>query len=285
MANKVIPMSEDQSRFKDWSAEDCIAEIRRIAEIDEDKVVTRNYFRVHSNISESTWNRHFGTFAEFKRQAGITLTRQQHQLEREIAKHASVDHYRAMLVERADYANKYIRENSDRFKTILVASDLHDVEIDPFFLRVFLDTCERIHPDVIVLNGDVFDLPEFGRYTVDPREWDVVNRIRFVHDNILKPLRERCPDTQIDLIEGNHEVRLIRHLADSTPALRAVLSDLHGFTIGKLLGLEEFQINYIASADLSAWTKRDLNKEIEKNYKVYWDCALFHEPPQMRCGR
>ena len=134
------PMSEDSSKFMEhWTADDCIAELRRIAEIDPEKIVTRNYFRNHSSISESTWNRYFGTFEEFKRQAGIKLSRQQHAHERAIAKHASVDHYRRINVERQDWAEKYVRENANRFKTMLVCSDLHDVEIDLFYLRVLID--------------------------------------------------------------------------------------------------------------------------------------------------
>lgn len=278
-----VPMSEDASRFMEhWGPQECIDELRRIAKIDEDKVVTRNYFRTHSNISESTWNRYFGTFLEFKRQAGITLSRQQHQLERHIAKHASVDHYRQLNIERQDWNDAYIRDNGKRFKTILTCSDLHDIEIDPFYLRVLIDTAERVQPDVIALVGDIFDLPEFGKYGVDPREWDVVGRIKFAHDNILGPLREVCPDAQIDFIEGNHEARLLRQLADATPALRAVLSDLHGFTVSKLLGLEQFEINYIAKADLAAFTKRDFEKELSSNYKVYWDTVLCHHFPHAR---
>ncbi len=163
--------------MEDWTAEDCIEELRRIAEIDPEKIVTRNYFRNHSAIPESTWNRYFGTFEEFKRQAGIKLTRQQHGLERSIAKHASVDHYRRITVERLDYAEKYLRVCKTRFKTIMVCSDLHDVEIDPFFLRVFVDTARCVQPDVIVFVGDVFDLAEFGKYTIDPREWDIVGKV------------------------------------------------------------------------------------------------------------
>lgn len=277
------PMSEDVSKFiGTWTQEDCIAELRRIAEIDTEKVVSRNYFRNHSKISESTWNRFFGTFEEFKRQAGIKLSRQQHGMELAVAKHASVDHYRKMNVERMDWADRYIKSDTKRFKTILTCSDLHDREIDLFFLRVLIDTAKRSQPDVICLVGDVFDLPEFGRYGVDPREWDVVGRIKFVHDHILAPLREACPDAQIDMLEGNHEARLLRHLADETPAMRAVLSDLHGFTVGKLLGLEQFQINYVAKADLAAFTKRDFEKEISSNYKVYWESVICHHFPYAR---
>jgi hypothetical protein len=278
-----VPMSENSALFMEhWGPDDCIAELRRIAKIDEDKVITRNYFRTHSQISESTWNRYFGTFEEFKRQANITLSRQQHQHERHIAKHASVDHYRQMNIDRQDWESKYLRENNRRFKTILVSSDLHDIEIDPFYLRVLIDTARRVQPDVISLVGDIFDLPEFGKYGVDPREWDVVGRIRFAHENILGPLRDACPNAQIDFIEGNHEARLLRQLADATPALRAVLSDLHGFTVSKLFGLDQFEINYVAKADLASFTKRDFTKELATNYKIYWDTVLCHHFPHAR---
>lgn len=282
-AELAVPLSENELLFKeDWGPEECIEELQRIANIDTDMVVSRNYFRVHSQISESTWNRYFGTFEEFKRQAGIKLTRQQHQLEREIAKHASVDHYRRIAGERTSYGDTYTRPASGRFQTIIVGSDFHDVEIDRFFLRVWLDTIARVQPDIVCLDGDIFDLPEFGKYGVDPREWDVAGRIKFAHKEILGPTRAAAPDAQIDFIEGNHEARLLRQLADATPALRTILSDLHGFTVGKLLGLDEFQINYIAKGDLAAYTKKDLEGEVGKNYKVYHDCFLAHHFPHAR---
>lgn len=270
------PASEHAEKFQDLTPQECIDELVRVANIDPEREVTRNHFRNHSTISDATWNRHFGTFEEFKRQAGLKLTRQQHALERGIAKHASVDHYRRLNVDRADYADKYERPNTNRFKTIVACSDLHDEDVDPFFLRVLIDSIRRIQPDVISLVGDTFDLPEFSKYTVDPRDWDVVGKIRFTHDKILRPMREAAPSAQIDQIEGNHEARMLRQMADATPALRAVLSDLHGFTIGKLLGLDEFEINYIAKADLAAWTKRDFDKELANNYKVYFDTVLCH---------
>lgn len=283
ISRAIVPMSEDEGKFmEEWTSDDCIEELIRISEIDPTKVITRNFFRVYSKISESTWNRYFGTFEEFKGQAGIKLTRHQHSLERSIAKHASVDHYRKLTTERGDWADKYIRENSNRFKTVLVCSDLHDVEIDEFFLRVLIDTANRVQPDVIVFNGDIFDLPEFGSYGVDPREWDVVGRIKFAHERIFAPIRKACPNIQIDFIEGNHEARLLRQLADATPALRAVLSDLHGFTIGKLLGLDEFEINYIAKANLATFTKGEFNKQLQNNYKIYWQSLLFHHFPHAR---
>ena len=273
--------SEDTNRFReDWTAQDCIDELRRIASENPEKIITRNYFRNKSVISESTWNRYFGTFEEFKREAGIKLRRDPHSLEKHIAKHASQDKKRKMNVERAKYSENYIVPSSGRYKTVIVCSDLHDIECDPFYLEVLIDTAKRIQPDLLVFNGDIFDLPEFSKYTVDPRTWDAAGRIKFVHEKIFKPLREACPDTQFDFIEGNHEYRLLRHLTEATPALKAVLAELHGFTISKLLGLDEFEINYIAKADMTAYNKSDIEKEIKKNYKVYYDSFLVHHHPE-----
>lgn len=277
-----VPMSEHTERFKaDWTAEDCIAELNRVASLDPDRVVSRNYFRVHSQCSESTWNRYFGTFEEFKRQAKLKLSRQQHALERQIAKHASVDHYRRLNEERASYAGLYQRPNTRRFKTVVIASDLHDEEMDPFFRRVLVDTIRRVQPDAFCIGGDGLDLPEFGKYSVDPREWGPTRRIGYMH-GFLAELREVSPDMQIDWLEGNHEYRLLRHLGDSTPALKVVLEELHGMTVRKLLGLDRYEINYIAKADLAAYRERDISKELGRNYHVYYDCLLVHHFPEGR---
>jgi hypothetical protein len=262
-----------QAKFR---REDCSKILRTMCEQDPNRVVSRNYFRVWSGINESTWNRHFGTFQEFKRQAGIVLSRQVHKLEREIAKHASVDHYRKLTEEAGSWGETYVRPSGKRFQTLLVASDLHDVECDPFALRVFLDTAQRVQPETVVLGGDVWDLPEFGRYFVHPRTWDVSGRMKFVHTDILAPLRSACPSAQIDLISGNHEQRLLRHLADQTPALMCVLDELLGLSLADLFGLKKYEVNLIAKSDLSSWTKKDQDKEIHRNFKIYNGCFLVH---------
>lgn len=276
---RVVPLSEDERKFRpDWDRDDCIEELQRIAKAHPDQVVTRNFFRVHSAISEATWNRYFGTFQEFKRQSGIVLSRHAHRLERAIAKHASTDILERFTAEKADYAGKYKRDVGGRFKSVLCCSDVHDRDADPFWRRTFIDTVKRLRPEVIVLGGDIFDLPEFSRWTQDPREWDVVGRIRWVHE-FLKDIREAAPDAEILFVEGNHEYRLLRHLAEGTPALRTVLADLHGMTIPGLLGLDQFEINYVAPADLKAWTERDIQKELKRNWTMVLDSFIAHHFP------
>ena len=184
------------------SADDCVAAFKTLAATG---AVTRDRYRKESGIPAPVWEYHFGTFAELKRAAGVAPLATVTKLHTAVAKATAAKRFDPINKERADYADKYIRDDQGRYKTVVIASDLHDKEIDPFYLRVFLDTCARVQPEVVSLGGDVFDLPEFGKYTVDPREWDAVGRIKFVHENILAPLRTNCPDAQIDLIEGNHE--------------------------------------------------------------------------------
>lgn len=282
MQGRIAPLSEDQRKFHaHWGPAECIAELKRIANIDTTKVISRNFFRVHSDISESTWNRYFGTFEEFKRQADITLSRHAHRLEKSIAKHASVDIQRQTNGEKRQWEGRYLRPSSRRFQTALVLADVHDKQCDPFYRRALIDTAARVQPEKIVLNGDVFDLPEFSKHLQDPRAFDLLGRIQWVHA-FLSDLRLVAPDAEITFVEGNHEFRLLRHLSEQTPAMMVVLADLHGFTVPKLLGLDRFELNFVARSDLAAWTERDIKGEVAKNYVTLWDALLFGHFPEMR---
>jgi len=279
-----VPLSQDDTKLTSGSREEVIAELRMIAERDPTRVITRNFFRVNSRYAESAWNKHYGTFHEFKRQAGIVLSRHQHRMERDIAKHASVDVLRNLNLEKAGREGTYRRPSNRRWQSVLVASDVHDITCDPFYLRVIYDTAERLQPEQIVLNGDIFDLPEFGKYPQDPREYQPLKRITWVHD-FLATLRKRAPDATITYTEGNHEFRLLRHMAEATPALMTVLSDLHGFTVPKLLGLDKFEVNFVARADLTAWNEAGIKTELRKNYVTLYDALLFgHFPEQRHMG-
>lgn len=261
----------------------CLEAFKDLQDAHPEKTITRDFYRKESGIAESVWEYHFGTFAELKRQAGAAPTRGDKKLLAAVAKHAEASATREDLSkERLGYANTYTRTDNSRYKTMIIAADLHDREIDPFYLRVLIDAAKRIQPDVISLAGDVFDLPEFGRFTVDPREWDAVGRIKFVHNNIFGPLRAAAPDAQMDLIEGNHECRLIKHLGELSPAMRSILGDLLDMSIADLFGLPKFKINYVAKADLKSFTERDHRKELEHNYRIYWNSLLVHHFPHAR---
>lgn len=252
-----------------FSREDCISELQSL------NPISRDGFRKDSEIPEKAWVNHFGNWQEFKRQAGILPSRHENQLSDQIARFASKDKIRSLNEEKSSFEDNYIRPYSKRFQSILVGSDLHDINCDNFYRRLFIETALRVQPEKIVLNGDIFDFPEFSKYTTDPREFKVVDRIKWVHE-FLEDLRDASPESEIDLIEGNHEARLLRHLAEASPAVVAILSDLHQIKIKDLLALDKYEVNFYARADLAVFSDRDMKDELSKNYLIINDQLLCH---------
>jgi len=275
-------LSEQAKRFDPNITKDqCIDDLRAVQEREPLCFISRTTYRNNGSYSDSTWNQHFGTFQEFRRQAGLELTRQQHKLEREIAKHASVDHYENYITsEVMPYLNKYPKNSNKKshHRKMLVASDIHDKDANRFALSVFIDTCKKTQPDVIVLNGDIADCPEFGKYAKDPRDFSLVERHDFLKNQILKPIRESCPNAQIDYVMGNHEFRILRHLADASPYMKVVLADVMGIRFKDFFCVDEFKINWVSKCDLTAFSYRDAKDQFRANYQIYYGCYIVcHE--------
>lgn len=278
-------LSENSKKYDATATKnDCIDDLRGLQKEFWGKDISRNFYRSNGSYSDATWGQYFGNFLEFKRQAKLQLTRQQHKLERDIAKHASIDHYREYFNTNViPYYNKYKKPDRPfHIKTILAMSDLHDKECCEFSLSVFIETCRIKQPDVIVLNGDIYDLLEFGKYNIDPRHYDIVGRFNFVKERVYAPLRKVCPDAQIDLIAGNHEMRLLKLMADATPNIRILLSDVMDIGFAEIFGLDEFQINWASKFDLGAYSNSDIKKEVKKNYVIYYNSFAFTHIPDQR---
>lgn len=258
---------------------DILLDISSVSEgQDKDRLITRDDYRKEGKYSDHQIKHHFGTFAAARRAAGLAASKGEHTKLNQLARHVDNDPYNRMNIEKLDYANRFLKPSGSRFQTMLVASDIHDELCDPFWRRIFIDTVARVKPDKVVLGGDVFDLAEFGRYSIDPREWDIVSKIKWVH-SFLGDIRKSAPDTEIVFIEGNHEHRLLRYLTDNAATLKVLLSDLHGWTVPKLLGLDEYEVRYVARADLGTFTKSNVVKEVSKNYEVFYDCFLVDHFP------
>ena len=279
--NLEVPLSENTHKRNKVSREECISELRAIALENPDMVISRNYFRVHSSISESGWTVHFGTFHQFKADAGITPNRHSRKMEKCVALHSSREKAKELTLESKNFEGKYLKPTGKRYQTIMTISDIHDTANDPFTIDVFIDSVKRIKPECIVLLGDILDLPDFSKYQIDIRTYNVIGRIKWVH-HFLERIREASPDSQIDFVEGNHEARLLIHLANSSPAMLTVLSDLHKFTISSLLGLDKYEINWVGRVDLAVFNESELQAEVKKNYLVKHNCLLFHHFPEGR---
>lgn len=255
--------------------QDVIDDLRAVQEAEPDKFISRNYYRINGTYSEKTWSRFFGTMEEFRSESGLQLHRSGRQLEKHIAKHASLDESRKFYrLEIEPWVEKYAKKIPNAgFKKLVIASDFHDVEVDLFALAVFIDTCRIEQPDIVVLNGDIFDMYEFSRFDRDPRKIALKRRMEFVRDYIFKPLRQVCPKAQIDFIIGNHEHRILRHLAGSSPDIFALM-EFHGLSLSFLLGLDQFQINLVSKGNTTAYQAKEIRAEMAKNFKKYFNALV-----------
>lgn len=276
--NEQALLSEREKKFDpNATKSDIVADLRSVAKRNPDKFISRNFYRVSGKFSEKTWSQFFGTMEEFRSEAGLQLNRHQRKLEKDIAKHAALDQFSTFYREEVEpWVNKYEKPvTPSGIKKIIVASDFHDVDTDLFCLSVFIKTCEREQPDIIVLNGDIFDLYEFSRFDKDPRKTNLRKRFEFVRDYIFRPLRTVCPTAQIDLTIGNHEQRVLKHLSSRSPEM-FVLMELTGISLAQLLMLDEFQISLISKMDLSAYSAPEIREELKKNFKVYYNTVTMN---------
>lgn len=276
-------MSEVVEKLPRGSAEELIEDLRRVQSENDGKFISRNFYRGQGRYTESAWNGRFGTFEEFKRQAGLDLPRGARLIELQTARHAASDVYKGFQeVELNPLIGLYEKLSPEKgVKTIVIASDFHGGATSNFAMKVLLDTIRRTQPDVVCLAGDVFDLYEFSRFDQDPRQCNLKGEFDIVKNEIFKPIREAAgPKCMIDMILGNHENRLLRHLADRTPYMK-VLMDLMGVSLADLLGVHDSQINLISRADIAVFRPSEKRDEIKKNYKTYFNLfSVTHDAPK-----
>lgn len=258
--------------------QDLILKLQEVQTNNPEKEITRKSFRNETNIKDSVWEKVFGSFMEFKAAAGLKGSKVVRKLQSSVTKHAAVDDLREFNTQKQGWEEAYLKPSNARFQTILTGSDIHDKLCDPFYRRLFVNTAYRVKPQKIVLAGDTFDFYEFSKYNKDLRKVNILESINWVHQ-FLEDIRNASPDSEIIMISGNHENRLLRYLSEQAPDVLPLLSDLHGFTVSSLLGLDKYEVNFISKDSLAVFTETDLKKELAKNYYVAYDAVLFHHYP------
>lgn len=279
-----------QSKIRgDVNPNEIIKDLKRVqAEFQKDNpdevgtVVSRNYYRVYGKYTDNCYERHFSNFNKLKVAAGLAPTQTDRKVRNAIAQDRLDEQVREFYTkEFSPWVGKYEKTGKPgRVKTILVASDFHDIDTDMFCLRVFLDTAKRVQPDVIVLNGDVFDQYSVSRFAQDVRLKKTMARMRFVWDNIFAPLRAACPNAQIDLILGNHEHRLVKFLSGMSGGVIPELFDGVGVKLKDIFGVDKYKINLISKWTMEEWVSTD-RANSKFNAQLYYDFFLVqHDKPK-----
>ena len=264
--------------------QDLINELQRIHAEDTNTTTTNQQFLAMNNlgINQEHIIEHFGSWLVLKRSAGILPTGNAYKISRKIAKDAETeifkDYYESEVLPFCNKPLSKAERNKQGLAVIMVCSDIHDIESDAFTVEVFLDVCKRKQPDIIVINGDLFDLYEFSSFHKNPKDFNIKKRFDWV-DRFLNNLRTACPHAQIDFLLGNHEQRLITHLAKQSPQTRILMSDVLNLTFADIFCVKKYNINVISKFDLGSFTERELKGQLSKNYKIYYNTwVACHEP-------
>jgi len=232
------------------------------------KKPTRDEYLELGNCSRYEVDKNHGSYTQALLQAGFGFHSQQ--ANKEVNQVVQADFKKEVRDKCAEeilpYVGKYKKPHKNII-TLVVGSDFHSHYVDMFCMKVFIDTCKRMQPDYIVFNGDVTDFYEISSFSKDPsRRLTMQKELDFVENKMFKPVREACPNSEIDFILGNHEWRLFKYLCTKAPEL----ADLRCLQFNELFKLDKYEINLVVKPNfLSAKKEGDL-----KNFKIYGDTYI-----------
>ena len=254
------------------TAEALVADVLRIAQDPDNRypgTCSRDRYREFGHFSQEEVYDIFGNHQELQRAADLrdarTTTAYRNRRATIKTEEKIKDYFDAEIL---PYAGKYEKKHRGGAKHLVVGSDFHSQECDPFALEVFLDVIRRTQPEYIALNGDVVDFPAVSKWAKPPnRLLNLQDEIDWTRKNILLPVREAAPDADISFVIGNHEYRLVRFLADAAPGL----ASLRSLSFGELFGLNDLEISLVHNNALLAPTEADRRRAYKENYRVYED--------------
>jgi predicted phosphodiesterase len=89
---------------------------------------------------------------------------------------------------------------------------------DPVAIDFALSIIKAEKPDVVALNGDNTDFPEFGKYRLSPM-FALTTQATIDYLTVLcAQIRDIAPHAKIVWLEGNHEARLTNYILDNAKA-------------------------------------------------------------------
>jgi len=237
---------------------------------------SRQRYRKLGHYPEIMVEDFFGNHEEFQRAANLRDSR----TTTKVRNTAARLHTHQQI---AEYAQKHVLAHTglyDRTRKlatkehvdVVIGSDFHSWFVDPFAMDVFIDTIEMVQPEIVVLNGDVFDFPQISRHRQMPGHFhlNLHEERRFGQEQILRRVRNAAPDATIYFVIGNHEYRLVTYLADAAPRL-AGLPELEFDTF---LGIHEFEMNLVCQSSFLAPTANARKLDKRDNWLKLFDCYV-----------
>lgn len=140
--------------------------------------------------------------------------------------------------------------------TAVVCGDHHAPHHDKTLHRLFCEFLTDEQPDLIEINGDLLDFADISRHRQMPKtgpggEYPFTNTVNECLQsgfNLLLDYRTACPDAQIRLKFGNHDMRLYYSLVDNLKGLYDITAageQTPALSLRNLLRLDELHIELV----------------------------------------
>jgi predicted phosphodiesterase len=131
-------------------------------------------------------------------------------------------------------------------KSFIFLSDTHAQDHLPQAIALAAARMRDTRPNVVLFGGDMveFDsMTDYARMRVmeDARHHTLKQEARSCVEGVLDPLREAAPDAEAYMLEGNHEFRALRYVANRALALEGI------FDLADLFACKRLGIKYIPS--------------------------------------
>jgi len=106
-------------------------------------------------------------------------------------------------------------------------------------IRVSLNFLKYMQPDILIID-EVLDWPEISKFPKAPRSVITIQENIIKGYSLLKRIRDALPNTDIIMVESNHDVRLDSYLKSNAGALY----DLQCLKLENLLKLKDLNIKF-----------------------------------------
>lgn len=128
-------------------------------------------------------------------------------------------------------------------KTTVILPDIQYPYCDKLMLQKILRVVKEVQPDTVLSIGDAIDFPQVSRWSIGTAGAyapTLQAHIDGFRNDVLIPLRETAPESELVWLEGNHDLRIRDFIGKYAPPLRTI----RALEMESLFGLDDLNVQY-----------------------------------------
>lgn len=128
-------------------------------------------------------------------------------------------------------------------KTTVILPDIQYPFCDRLMLQKILRVVKEVQPNAVLSIGDAIDFPQVSRWSIGTAGAyapTLQAHIDGFRNDVLIPLREASPGSEIIWLEGNHDLRIRDFIGKYAPPLRTI----RALEMESLFGLDDLNVQY-----------------------------------------